>query len=907
MGPMHLRFALYACLVSGFLPFFSPSNTLAQNVNPFFVPPTFSGSGQMISADVNGDGKPDLLFFDGTVLLGNGDGTFTAGSSWKPPLNLGVAQFAVADFNGDGKPDIFVAGPLNQLSVLLGKGDGTFQAAVTTSIAMPATAFVVGDLNGDGKPDVVALLGSTFFSYIGKGDGTFAAGIASGATNAPASYSLADFNGDGKLDLFVSTLGVQLGNGDGTFQPLQPFPSGALSGSSAIGDFDGDGKLDVATTEGSSSSPQVQVLFGNGDGTFRATTAQLLPTNTAILSTAAGDLSGDGKADLVASTTLSVQVLTSNGDGTFTPGKFYNAPTGGGTNIVIADFNGDKKRDVAAFRTMLLGNGDGTLQGNEANPDLVGASVTGDFNGDKHPDIATVTASGTSAFANIWLNDGKANFTHAHSYVIPFIPNGIINTSVSLLAATDVNGDGKIDLVAAVMQADLTLVVFLGNGDGSFGTPATTFVSNAASFAAAQAAFGDLNGDGKADILLNGEVFNQIDSDKFFVLLSNGDGTFGAPSSPFVGVLTNNIVVGDFNKDGKVDAILPTESGIAVLLGNGDGTFQPTTFITNAACGTNCGSVLTGDLNTDGNLDLIVNTNSGGYQVLTGNGDGTFAPLTAVAPSPAFGIGQLADFNADGHLDLWGGFTAPNLGLAFGKGDGTFSSPLLIPILGSGGGSSLIADFNGDGKPDVAIVASGQLIWLFSGAKTVTPDFSIVANSGGTATVSGGGPANYSVTLTGVGGFTGSVALTCSGLPAGATCSFSPDSVTVVGSTPVSAKLIVFTTAASQLLPIGDFTGRDSARPVLFSLGLMVVLLSGACWMSVRRSQPRRLNFAFAAMMLLALLFITGTAMSGCGGSGSNSGGNGTTGTPPGTYTITVNASAQSGASHATNLTLVVQ
>lgn len=345
-----LRTVVQACVVFTSLFLLASSGALCQGSNPFFTPPTFSGSGQALSADVNGDGKPDLLFFDGTVLLSKGDGTFTTGTPWKSSVTLTAAQFAIADFNGDGKPDILVAGPLNVLSVSFGRGDGTFQTPVKTTIAAPATAFVVGDLNGDGKPDVLAKVGSTISSYLGKGDGTFAAGAASKATDASVSDSFADFNHDGKLDLFIPGQGVQLGSGDGTFQALLPFPSGALPGSNVYADFNGDAKLDVAAVGGTFESPQLQILFGNGDGTFRSTPTVTLPANTGLGALAIGDMNGDGKPDLVGSSASgSVQVLIGKGDGTFTPGTFYNAPTNGPSSIVIADFNNDGKEDVAAL------------------------------------------------------------------------------------------------------------------------------------------------------------------------------------------------------------------------------------------------------------------------------------------------------------------------------------------------------------------------------------------------------------------------------------------------------------------------------------------------------------------------------------------------------------------------------
>jgi hypothetical protein len=471
MGLTTLRSVINACAVFAFLSFLNSSNTLGQSANPFFVAPVVNGGGQMLSADVNGDGKPDLLFADGTVQLGNGDGTFKPGTNWKPAANSAATQFAIADFNGDGKPDILVAGPLNQLSVFLGNGDGTFQAAVTTSIAAPASSFVIGDLNGDGKPDVLAQVGSSFLTYAGKGDGTFAAGVTSGASDAGVYDSFADFNNDGKLDLFIPGQGIQLGNGNGTFQALSAFPSGALPLSTSIGDFDGDGKLDVvASSATTATTPQVQVLFGNGDGTFRLGTAQTLPANAGSTDFTAVDLNGDGKSDLVGSTNSSLEVLISKGDGSFTlSAKAYNAPTGLSATIVIADFNSDGKKDVAAFNTILLGNGDGTLQGDIALTSLIsgGGSGTGDFNGDGFPDIALVEPITPSSSVNldVWLNDGKGNFTLAHTYQVPYAYSLTTRSpSITITSAIDLNGDGKIDIVGWLQDGDCDCVfALLGN------------------------------------------------------------------------------------------------------------------------------------------------------------------------------------------------------------------------------------------------------------------------------------------------------------------------------------------------------------------------------------------------------------------------------------------------------------
>jgi hypothetical protein len=764
---------------------FLSANSYAQSANPFFVPPTYPGSGQTVTADFKGDGKPDLIFADGTVLLGKGDGTFTVGT----PLDLtglnSNTSIATADFNRDGKPDLVVASTsLNTFSVLLGNGDGTFQAPINTAIPVPTGALLVGDLNGDGKPDVLTGNG---LSYLGKGDGTFLAGVPSGAP-APGPFdTLADFNGDGKLDLFTIAAGIQLGNGNGTFQALLPLPTGALTGF-VVGDFDGDGKLDVAGFGGTSTNPELQVLFGNGDGTFRAGPVEAEPPGTLALTYGpAVDLNKDGKADLTFGSSSAFEVPLSNGDGSFSVGKRYSTANQynqfgvAASNIVAADFNGDGKLDLAAFNTLLLGNGDGTLQGDAVIPELSGTSeVAGDFNRDGHPDLATLQP-GSGQNLGIWLNDGKTNFTLAHTYQI-LVPNQ--NSPVTLTGVADLNGDGNVDLVGYIdSKAAWSVVVLLGNGDGSFGPP---IISSGAAggFFIQGFTLADLNRDGKPDLIV--VIANMGVDGRFLVLLNNGDGTFAAPVEYFAGIPDSNVVAADFNKDGKLDAIVGTDgNGLAVLLGNGDGTFQPTTYITNTACAHACGSTSLAafDFNGDGNADLVIATNSA-TQVLLGKGDGSFTALPATGAT--IGLLQVADFNGDGKADLLGTQITggASLGaLMLGNGDGTFGSPLpLIP-----GGDGLIGDFNGDGKLD--IIAGNVL--LFNGTAT---DFQITASPLSPASVAPGSSTSATITLAPFGGFRGAVALSCTGLPAGANCSFAPATLPNGSGT---STLTITTTAAT--------------------------------------------------------------------------------------------------------------
>jgi hypothetical protein len=500
----------------------------------------------------------------------------------------------------------------------------------------------------------------------------------------------------------------------------------------------------------------------------------------------------------------------------------------------------------------------------------------------------------------------------AHTYAIniPFPDRADVFGYAVIGTAADLNGDGKIDLVGYTWDASgLSMIVLLGNGDGSFGAP-IAYPVNSAGDRLISVAFtlGDVNGDGKPDFLVN--AGNAPNPDTFYVLLNNGDGTFGAPSTPFVGGSIGNIVVGDFNNDKKLDVITGTTNGLGVLLGNGDGTFQPTTFITNSACTTACSNPVSADFNGDGKLDLIVATVNG-YQVLLGKGDGTFSisPAVTVSAGTFGGFFQVADFNGDGNLDVLGsiGTTNPSLGLILGNGDGTFGSPLPL----TNAGFPFVADFNGDKNLDILEVGSNQLVWLLNGSG---PNFAMSAGAGTSVTVAAGKTASYSLSLSSSGGFSGSVALTCSGAPAGAVCDVLPSSVTLGGTTPVTAMVSITTTAGSQLFPSQKGNRCDPPLTIVRIFSLLLVIAGVSGLMRLWRGRHRRFAPSFATAFGV-LVLITACLIAGCGGSGSATGsGPGSTvpsatGTPAGSYTITVTATAGSGASvvsHTTKLTLVV-
>ncbi|HVA46390.1 MAG TPA: FG-GAP-like repeat-containing protein [Pirellulales bacterium] len=679
-------------------------------------------------ADLNGDGKLDLVVAGGggaQVFIGNGDGTFASGVTYGAETQQITSQVFLGNFHSGGKPDIVLATTSVATWLLPNLGDGTFGTAVQVASGLSVAA--VGDLNGDGKLDLVAFDGSPaapgtrLATLMGNGDGTFQSPLAYDAGVAFGATTLGDFYGHGKLDIAVADGGTPAGSdvfgsgvtvlrnkGDGTFAAPVSFavPSGA--GGLVAGDFNGDGNLDLAMSSNSNGYGSVSILLGRGDGTF--VNGKVTATGSVVTGLATADFNGDGHSDVaVTGGVVGVEVLAGNGDGTYQSAKVFAASDASQTGpaLLSADFNGDGKPDLVTGTSLFAGNGDGSYQpATTWNSVGARAAATGDFTADGKPDLVSSAydfSTNTTSLA-VWLNDGHGLFTTSWSYTV----NGTGGAPV----VADLNGDGKLDLLvpasAAVLQGQAyvsQVLVFLGNGDGTFQTPLSYTV---ASSGLEGATVGDFKGNGKPDIAVAaiGGVY---------VLLGNGDGTFQPAVSVFTASVVDSVSAGDFNQDGKADLLVTTEPStsevVTVLLSNGDGTFRTGQTIDTGFQGT--GGALVADFNGDGKLDFALSPRA--VHLYLGNGDGTFqtGPVYATATISGSSLITMAaaDVTGDGRTDLLTRSTDFNVsgatfGVLLGQADGTLRAGRVysLPHGGVTAGPPLAVDLRGSGKPDLVAV-----------------------------------------------------------------------------------------------------------------------------------------------------------------------------------------------------------
>jgi hypothetical protein len=840
---------------------------------------------------------------------------------------VGSAAYYVAegDFNNDGNLDLISANAGNNtVSILLGNGDGTFQAATSAATGITQVyGITAGDVDGDGNLDLVIGSDGTgeIAVLLGNGDGTFQTPkTLTEGSSQPLNPVLADLNHDGKLDIIVgnntASLSVLLGNGDGTFQAAQTTSvPGVTVFALAVSDINGDGKLDViAGSNGGGSS--MAILLGNGDGTFQTPT-NLASASSGPISPVLADLDGDGKLDIAVGNYLAgtVSIFLGNGDGTFqTPTTF----TVGGFDVGIAvgDVNGDGKLDVitggptGAAIAVSLGNGDGTFQTKQTfGPSGLGfRPILGNFATGGGLAVAIASSSGKVIVLQptVILSPASSDFgsigTGSPSPTQTFtLTNETANTvTVSSVSFTGTNASdfSETDTCSSPVSSGGTCTISVIFTPGATGerTASLTVTDDAGNSPQTST----LTGTGVAAPIV------QLSS----ALISFGNQTTGTTSSSQTVTVTNN---GSASLTSIVISVAGTNSS----------EFGETT---------TCGSTLA--------------------QAASCSISVTFSPATAGGKTASV---QIADNAADSPeaISLVGTGVAPapvmslSLGtIAFGNQSiGASSNSQSITITNSGNvlltgisisitganasdfsktttcGSSLAAAASctitvtfapaSTGAKSASISIAGNASnspqsASLSGTGTPAADYSVTVNPA-TLTVQSGHSGTATFTVTPVGGYSGTVQLSCSGLPTGASCVFQPAQAVLDGSnTPATVQLTLHTTGSngvlSSKLPFGPWGTPPDLKLVMFSVstGFIALMLLGT--LRLRRTSLRY----GAGILMLAMGCAIGLGLAGCGSTKLTPVAP-SVGTLAGQYSATVTAAASGGsANHAAALTITI-
>jgi hypothetical protein len=490
-------------------------------------------------ADVDGNGYPDIILTNAvsatpageghrvSVMLNGGGMNFAAPASY--PTGFKVNWAATADLNGDGKPDIVTANPGSwDVSVLLNKGNGTFADAVDyLTGAQPASgnapgAVALADFNGDGRMDVAASNSAenNVAVLLNQGKGDFPGPRNLPMEDSPDQIVSADFDGDGALDLAVashvtSKIYLYRNNGKASFTPagslaVDGFPAPALA--LCTGDFNGDNRPDIVVATGGAFAA-FEIFLNVTGWTFAPGVS--IPTSIVAeaqsRAIAAGDLSGDGKLDLVVTNTWTdtappyywhayLMFAKGNGDGTF-QGTIDYAAGPNPDSVIIFDINNDGKNDVAVANGSMI-----TRRLN------LGGGVLGDY--------LDMTGGTNGPFS---------------------------------LAAGDIDKDGDLDIVAAT--GNISVLLNRGMSQGYFVSP-KYYDAGSTQFAT----LGDVDRDGYPDLLAT------VETGSAAVLRNNTHGVFGAPTHFKTGAKPVCICPGDFDRDGRLDLAVSNSLALTVTI-----------------------------------------------------------------------------------------------------------------------------------------------------------------------------------------------------------------------------------------------------------------------------------------------------------------------------------------------------
>ena len=729
--------------------------------------------GARVAADLDGDGHADIAVVDWrsdvAVRLGQGDGSFREPGDepipepWMddPTAAAPEGRLVAADLNGDGRVDIVAANTAGHgVTVRLGNGDGSFAPGALYAVGSNPFQLLATDLTGDGSLDLVVvrqdptdptLSRSELVLLANQGKGTFAPFVPLnvGAKISVQSAASADLDGDGLADLV-------LGGCDSTRPPGLGVVIAWINRANlkfanpreytvnracyppllALGDIDGDHLLDVVAAD----PDNVTILHGAAAGALKVGAASPLTDWDALsplwLEPVLLDLDADGHLDLVMSGGLAegLSIQLGDGQGRFGPIRISSVGwTSSARDVAFADFDEDGLVDVEAADGVFKNAGAGALLP-ATSPSFADASIPYDLDGDSRVDVVTAFSDPLS----ISVRESHGTFEPA-----TVLPEGI----TSILAAGDLNGDGRTDLLVDSRTAERAraLAVLLNQGSGQFAPPVHYPLGPSFNprngFGLSLTRIRDLDGDGKPDVVALNAANATVS-----VLLNRGEGVL-EPAADYPVELAHvrdytsgDLAIADFDGDGAPDLVVTYQpvGGVALLRNAGGGRFDPPRQVFAQPVDSLSRSLWlqplgAADLDGDGRPEIVIagdrdvgtDQRAGRLTVLRNLAGGTFGRPEDYEIGPHASSIVFADLNDDGRTDIIATTSVraaatddhgvgTSLSILFGYGDGTFLPSADYPLNGvQEAGRPAVLDYRGDSRPEIVVISDAAFIVLF--------------------------------------------------------------------------------------------------------------------------------------------------------------------------------------------------
>jgi hypothetical protein len=571
-----------------------------------------SGPWAIDAFDYDNDGDQDLVVAEydnnNVVFFNNNAGSFNRNASLAIPST--PIAFAKGDFNADADTDLAViCAPSHRVQIIVNH-HGTFQLTEAIETGPEPRAIAAGDVDNDGDIDLAVVVNNHGYNnsivtvMTNDGAGWFYPHHTFNFLGHPKSILLADIDNDGDNDLAgvcdgsIISMGyyaICFNNGVGAFGPVVSYGTGQEPFNIFAADVDNDGDLDLGASI-RQNGDKASILKNRGGGDFHMGDFQYsVECPWQILSE---DFNQDGNKDLaVLSCYDSVHVFLGTGDGQFVP--YYVFPCSNCVAIAACDFDGDSFLDLAALSpnfandsstiSIYLNPGDARFfLVNQSNADFPGYEFTAaDFNNDNYGDIAI---QGFHC-VNILMNSGHGNFLPAVCYSA--------DMDMGLLVSADFDRDGYDDIAIGSQPGKATVIILFNNGAGEFQTSLNLNYQDEVytMFAA------DFNGDTYPDLALRC-------SSRQFVILSNGNRTFGNPRDIDWVVGDIFAAVADMDNDGDVDILSRTFDNTVIFMNSGNASFEPTV---GYGIPYDCLGLVAADFDNDGDQDIIARERDDDY------------------------------------------------------------------------------------------------------------------------------------------------------------------------------------------------------------------------------------------------------------------------------------------------------